>query len=149
MYQYAGTYSPFDTVTLRPIVSSWNAAGLNWDSRPAVGASAASGLVMDSGINVWRNWDGLETLVQAWRAGDNYGLMLENNRDAQQEELYSRFYSVDYADITKRPYMEVTLADAPVVDPPGGQVTPEPVSIALFLLGASTLGLRCARQKNI
>lgn len=137
LFQYQGTYEPGDQVSLHNILTDWQEAAPTWQQKPAYAAEPVSGLSFDTGVNVWREWGGLERIVSGWLSGNSYGLALENNRDGVCEELYARFYSSEYSVPELRPYLEVEAI--PVS-------TPEPVSSALFVLGVGTFLLHRRRQ---
>ena len=137
LYQYQGNYPLGDLVTIHKVTQEWREADITWANKPAYEPLAASSLILDSGVEVWRRWDGLADLVGAWKAGQNYGLVLENNSDLKAEELFSRFYSSEFSDEAKRPFLEVTTT-----------AVPEPVSSALFLLGSLTFVARLRLKKK-
>ncbi len=126
MYQYAGTYSPGDTVNAHAVSGDWTEASLTWNTKPGYVAAVSGSLELTQDIALWREFGGLQDIVAGWQAAGNYGLVLENNLDGKAEELFGRFYSSECSDISLRPYMKVT-------------VTPEPVSMLLFTLGGGAM----------
>jgi hypothetical protein len=135
LYQYQGTNSPGDTINVHQVSSDWNEATASWDNRPGYDARTISSLAVtgDSNTTGWREWSGLGDAVAGWAGATHFGLALENNRDAQNEELYARFYASEYSNAAFRPYLKVTAA-------------PEPVSMLLFGLGGGVLGLKRWRE---
>lgn len=136
-YQYMGNYYPGDLVSVYKVSSPWAEGGSTWSLRPVYGQAAVSTLPFEKGVNVWRKWDGLGEMVTAWISApdSNFGFVLSNSRDAKKDELSSRFYSSEFTDIGRRPYLEVTT-----------QAAPEPVSGVLFLLGGGMVVLRRSRH---
>lgn len=135
LFQYQGNYPLGDLVNIHRVTQDWNEAAIAWVNRPAYEPTAAGYLSLESGVEAWRKWDNLGGLVEAWKSGPNYGLVIENNNDLEEEELFTRFYSSAWPDETKRPFLEVTTT-----------AVPEPLSMALFLLGSSALGLRLLKK---
>jgi hypothetical protein len=135
LYQYQGTNSPGDTLNLHRITSDWDESTVDWNSRPGYAAEPVSALAVAGEANTigWREWIGLESTVSSWAGNAHFGLALENNKDSQNEELFSRFYSSEYSNAALRPYLKVTAA-------------PEPVSMLLFSLGGGVLGLKRWRE---
>jgi hypothetical protein len=135
LYQYQGTNSPGDTINIHSITTDWNESTVSWDNRPNYDAIPVSSLAVagDSNATVWREWTGLESAVAGWQANPHFGLALENNKDAKNEELYARFYTSECSNAAFRPYLKVTAA-------------PEPVSMLLFSLGGGVLGFKRWRQ---
>ena len=135
LYQYQGTYSPGDVINLHQVNGGWSESTVAWQNKPGYSQAALSSAALTAGDG-WREWSGLESQVAAWRdgpAGSWYGLALENGADAQEGELYARFYSSEYSDQSLRPYLRVS----------GNPVTtPVPVSVALFGIGSSLLGVK-------
>ncbi|GEM_PF-1848452 len=132
LYQYQGTNSQGDMLNIHRVNSDWNESSLSWSSaRPTYDSAAVSFLNISGEANIvgWREWSGLENVVSGWGSGANYGVALENHLDNNKEELFARFYSSEYSDPGLRPYLKVST------------VTPEPVSSALFLMGALPLFL--------
>jgi hypothetical protein len=140
LYQYDYNYSPGDTVNVRGVAADWDEASLTWNNKPAFSPEIAGTLVLVEGNNQWREWGGLESVVSSWGANAaNYGLALENNSDLVSGELFSRFYSSEYSDAGKRPYLQVRTASV---------AAPEPVSLALFAVGGGILGFARIRKRN-
>ncbi len=137
-YQYLGTFTPGDWLTLYKVESGWDEASASWQEKPAYGGIPVSTLEAKDGVNTWRKWAGLEGLVSSWVSNPqaNFGLALSNALDGQKEELYSRFYSSQASDLLKRPYLEVTTSAAP-----------EPISSTLFMLGAGALVARRVKRQ--
>lgn len=135
LYQYQGTNSPGDTLNLHPITSDWDESAVSWDTRPGYTAVPVSSLAINGESNTvgWREWTGLESTVSSWAGKSHFGLALENNKDSQNEECFSRFYSSEYSNTALRPYLKVTAA-------------PEPVSLVLFGIGGGVLGLKRWRE---
>jgi len=131
IYQYQATYSPGDTINLHVVTADWSEGALTWDNKPASGALAVSTLTLNGGNECWREFTGLEGLLAAWSSGDNYGLMLENDVDGIQEELFARFYSSE-SGAEHRPFLSITM-ESPVT------AAPEPLSAVLFSLGGVVL----------
>ncbi|HNQ50159.1 MAG TPA: DNRLRE domain-containing protein [Candidatus Omnitrophota bacterium] len=131
LYQYQGTNSPGDSIAVHRIGADWNEATVSWDTRPVYDAMPVSNVALSGETNTagWREWAGLESMVDSWGQGGNFGLALENNKDLAVNELYSRFYSSEYADASFRPYLKVTAA-------------PEPVSLVLFTIGGGIFAIR-------
>ncbi len=128
LYQYQGTNSPGDELNLHSFNSDWSESSLVWNNRPEYDPEPVGALNIDGETNItgWREWSGLENAISGWPESSNFGLVLENNRDGQNDELFARFYSSEYSDPGLRPYLKVTA-------------TPEPLSAVLFLLGAGGL----------
>jgi hypothetical protein len=124
LYQYQGTNSPGDILSLHRLNSDWSESTLVWNNRPGYDLAVVGALNITGESNTigWREWTGLENTVSSWSGNSNFGLVLENNQDLQNEELFARFYSSEYSDPALRPYLKVTA-------------TPEPISATLFLLG--------------
>jgi hypothetical protein len=133
MYQYAGTYSPGDTVNAHAVQAGWQEGAVTWDTKPSYNPQTVGSLELTSGINLWREIPVLQSVVQNWQAGNNFGLALESNKDGKQEEFLGRFYSSEYSDQALRPYMKVA-------------VTPEPVSMLLFGLGGVAMSVAKMRK---
>ena len=135
LYQYQGTNSPGDTINVHSITTDWDEATTSWANRPGYAANPVSSLAVSGDTNTigWREWTGLGTTVANWKTNPHFGLALENNKDAQNEELYARFYTSEYSNAAFRPYLKVTAA-------------PEPVSMVLFSLGGGLLGLKRWRE---
>jgi hypothetical protein len=132
--QYQYNYSPGDQIQLHRVVSDWSEGALSWNAKPLYEAESISSINLTEGNNVWREWVGLESCVNSWVNGQNYGLALENNKDGQSNELFARFYSSESLTQDARPYLRVTAA-------------PEPVSSLLFLVGGASLaGIRRFRK---
>ena len=131
LYQYQGTNSPGDAISLHSVTSDWNEATVSWDSKPGYAVTPLSSLAIsgESDTTGWREWTGLESSFASWAGANQFGLALENNQDLQDEELYARFYTSEYSNAAFRPYLKVTAA-------------PEPVSMLLFTLGGGVLGLK-------
>lgn len=138
IYQYQATYSPGDTIGLHAVFGDWSEGALTWDNRPATGAPAVSTLPLSEGNECWREFTGLEGLLAAWNSGGNFGLMLENDADGVQDELFARFYSSE-SSAEHRPFLSIRM-ESPVT------VNPEPLSAALFSLGG--LVLAAVRKKG-
>jgi hypothetical protein len=135
MYQYAGTYSPGDTVNVHAVSGDWSEASLTWNTKPAYVTAVSGSLELSQDIGLWREFVGLKDIVAGWQSAGNYGLALENNMDGKANEFYGRFYSSEYSDKSLRPYMKVT-------------VTPEPVSMLLFTLGGGAMAAAKMRRKE-
>lgn len=135
LYQYQYNYSPGDTINLHKITSGWNENTITWNTKPASEAQNNGALTLAGDNNIWREWGGLQDMVKSWQEVSNYGLMLENNADMKNEELFARFYSSEYSNANNRPYLRVTAA-------------PEPVSTTLFLLGGGALGFAMRKKKK-
>jgi hypothetical protein len=136
LYQYQGTNSPADTLSIHSINSDWSESTVTWDTRPAFDQPVASALNITGASNIsgWREWPGLESMVSGWGGGSNFGIALENNLDNRNEELFARFYSSEYSEAEFSPNLKVT-------------VTPEPVSGLLFIAGGASLALFRNRKK--
>jgi len=135
--QYQGTYSPGDSIDVHKVTSDWNEGNITWNSKPSFDLMAISSLNIENENNVWREWPGLENIVSSWIGGNNYGLVLENNKDGVPEELFARFYSSEYSSPELRPHMKITTT------------TPEPLGMILFGIGGSALYLvRLKRGKK-
>ncbi len=136
MYQYQGTNSPGDGLSMYKVSSDWDENVINWDNKPGCGTSGISVLQVsgESNTSGWREWPGIENVVSEWARGDNFGLVLENNRDKTNNELFARFYSSEFSDKAFRPYLKVTAA-------------PEPVSMLLFGTGGALLGIKRIARK--
>lgn len=128
LYQYQGTYSPGDSINLHKVTSDWDEGSIAWNSKPGFETESIGSLDMDNGVDVWREWGGLQSTVSNWVGSNNYGLMLENHIDAVPEELFARFYGSEYSNPDLRPYMKITT-------------TPEPLGFILFGLGGGALHL--------
>ncbi len=140
LYQYDYNYSPGDSVNVRRVNADWNEAAITWSSKPALAADIASTLNLVEGNDQWRQWSGLENTVASWVAGGaNYGLALENNSDMVSGELFSRFYTSEYSDAGKHPFLQVQVAP---------QAAPEPVSMALFAAGGGLFCFARARKRT-
>jgi hypothetical protein len=129
LYQYQGTNSPGDVINAHKVIDPWSESAINWDTKPAYDAQIYSSLEISGETNTvgWRQWSGLESTLSDWvKAGSQQGFALENNKDAKNEELYSRFYSSEFSNADLRPHLKVTAA-------------PEPVSMLLFGIGGSLL----------
>ena len=135
LYQYQDTYSPGDDLNVHRLTGDWSEATVNWNQRPAYEQQSLGSLYLASGDLQWREWTGLESCVASWVNGANYGLALENGLDAKNEELFARFYSSEFSDPALRPQLKVTT-------------TPEPVSMALFILGGGALSFIPALRKK-
>jgi hypothetical protein len=140
LYQYDYNYSPGDTVNARRAAADWNEAAITWNNKPGFSADIASTVNFIEGNDQWRQWSGLEGVVASWvTGGANYGLVLENNADMKSGELFSRFYSSEYADAGKRPYLQVQVSP---------HTAPEPVSMALFVAGGGIFTFARLRRRN-
>jgi hypothetical protein len=139
LYQYACTYSPGDTISAHQVGADWNESEITWDNKPMFQKETISALDLNSGNNQWREWPRLESLVSSWINNGNYGLALENNTDLNNEELFARFYSSEFSDIEKRPYLQVQTADI--------QPAIEPISASLLIIGGGILGLARLRRR--
>jgi hypothetical protein len=125
LYQYMGTYSPGDDLSLHLGESGWSENTMNWATKPGYSVDGISSISVQEGEGVWREWKGLGGLLKTWSGGD-LCVVLENHLDGKNEEFFGRFYSSEYAVPEFRPQIKVTT-------------TPEPVSALLFLAGAGTL----------
>jgi hypothetical protein len=132
LYQYMGTYSPGDEISLRLGDTNWSEQSISWEGKPGYSANVISSVSVADGEGVWREWTGLGGLLKTWNGGD-LCFVLENHADSKNEEFFGRFYSSEYGDAGLRPNLKVT-------------VTPEPVSALLFLSGAGTLALARRRR---
>ncbi len=136
--------------------------GLTWDAQADLGitfgeAYAARDVSPDdagaSGTPLpWTDYGSfhdMAELVGGWRDGGlvNYGFILENDFDGKWKENSSTDYTVDFPDEMNEletyfvkgqsfPFLKVTTVPVP-----------EPVSSALFILGAGAFGLRLRRRK--
>lgn len=138
LYQYQGTISPGDSLSLHHISSDWSEASVAWDNRPEYDLETLSSLnITDANIIGWRQWAGLENEVSLWVQEGCFGLALENYLDNQNDELSARFYSSEYKDVLLRPHMEVTTVTT----------TPEPATSALFVLGTALLAVYKKKSK--
>ena len=137
LYQYQGSYPSGDSINIHSVSQDWKESEITWDNKPAYEPELISSLTLSDGVELWRSWSGLDEIIASWQKGKNFGLVLENNNDLKNEELFSRFYSSEYSDITKRPFLEVLA-----------QPVPEPVSFALCLLGSGLLGLRRLKKRS-
>ncbi|MFH1238874.1 MAG: DNRLRE domain-containing protein [bacterium] len=128
LYQYQGTNSPGDILSLHRLNSDWSESVVSWNNRPGYDLTTVGFLNITGETNTlgWREWTGLKDTVSGWPGSSNFGLALENNRDSQNDELFARFYSSEYSNPALRPFLRVTT-------------TPEPISAALFLLGGGIL----------
>lgn len=135
LYQYQGTYSPGDALTAHAVLEAWDEQTITWNSRPAYDQAGVVSQVFLEGVDLWREFSGMERYVQSWQEGDNFGLVLENHADGQKEELFSRFYSSDTANTQFKPYLKVTT-------------TPEPVSMILFGIGGGVLAVASRLKKR-
>ncbi|MFA6217711.1 MAG: DNRLRE domain-containing protein [Candidatus Omnitrophota bacterium] len=133
--QYQYNYSSGDQINAHKGTSDWNEGAITWNSKPGYEAEIVSSINFNEGNNVWREWTGLENCVNSWVNGQNYGLVLENNKDNQSNELFARFYSSESLTQDVRPYLRVTAA-------------PEPISSLLFVVGGASLAVvRKLRKK--
>jgi hypothetical protein len=136
MNQYQYNYSTGDQIQLHKVMSGWNDGEITWNTKPLYEAQSMSSINLTEGNNVWREWNDLEDCVTSWVNGQNYGLVLENNKDNQNNELFARFYSSESLIQDTRPYLRVTAA-------------PEPISSLLFLVGgASFAAVRRIQKKS-
>lgn len=134
LYQYQATYSPGDSIYLRPVKGAWDEGSVSWNSRPLATTENAAAMMLHEGNERWREFSGLSSVVSQWRDVANYGLMLENNHDGIDGELFARFYSSEYLP-DWRPYLSVDAV----------KTAPEPVSALLFSLGGAAL---CALKRK-
>lgn len=134
LYQYQGTYSPGDDINLHKVTSDWNEGNIAWNSKSSYEVQTIGSLNIGNGNNVWREWPGLEKTVSFWAGGNNYGLVLENNKDGVSQELFARFYSFEYSNPEYRPHMKITT-------------TPEPLGMILFGIGGGALYLARLKRK--
>lgn len=144
LYQYQYNYSPADTINLHKVIADWDEGLITWNSKPAFAALNSSSLNLENGNSLWREWPALENMVASWLNGPNYGLVLENNKDAKTEELFARFYSSEYSNADYHPYLRVIAAATPEAI----TTTPEPTSAALLLLGLSALAVKAYRRRK-
>lgn len=135
LYQYQGNYPAGDNVNIHVVDENWNEASITWQNKPNYKTEILNSIFLNEGTELWRKWSNLESIFDLWQKGNNYGLVLENNKDLKAEELFARFYSSEYSDLQKRPFLEVVT-----------RTVPDPISWSLFLLGAASLGL-CKLRK--
>lgn len=127
-----------DDMNLNRVTSDWSAADVTWATRPSTTSAAnrmAYSYFSESDTTPgWRAWTGsLATLVGWWVNDEkpNYGIMLENDKDLEFNEMNSIFAkSGDF-----RPYLNITA-------------TPEPFSVVLFGIGGGLLGIFGARRRR-
>ena len=157
LYEYARVdrdVSPLndeDGINLYDAANSWSEMGITWNNQPGGNTKVASrmfdGADVISGPDptlFWRSWQGdaLDDLVKSWVDGteSNYGFMLENDLDGTYNEMEVAFRSRQYqigdgSEGIYRPYLKAVI-------------TPEPVSMVLFGVGAGCMGLFGARKRK-
>lgn len=122
LYLYKKTGTGTVSVTAYSTSTDWNETGLTWNNKPAI--SGVSAITSTGSANTWYAWN-VTSFAQA-AAGDQLSLAMTSGG-------YRVFHS---SEGTFSPYLSVN-----------GTLVPEPLSCALFALGAVTLAMRRKRGK--